>query len=172
MHCPLQTEEGAELILDYCSRRLAAERAAQLEHHLSQCADCRQVAQAQMAVWSALDEYEAAAVSPDFDERLWARIEAEEAQPWWRRAWTAVKRGPALGWTEWTGGWKPAVAAAACAAIVLGVFAFQGPTPPPPVTDKKVVAEQKVDLDQIENELEDLELLKQGGIVDSGQNGA
>ena len=72
MNCPLLKDEGAEYILDYCSGRIEAARAASLERHLSDCGECREVVAAQRAVWTALDEFEAMEVSPDFDRRLYA----------------------------------------------------------------------------------------------------
>ena len=47
-----------------------------LERHIAICPACREFAAGQRAVWQALDTWEAAPVSPDFDRRLYRRIEA------------------------------------------------------------------------------------------------
>ena len=91
----------------------------------------------QRALWHTLDQWTPAEISPDFDARLYARIEREEAVPLWKR------------WLAW--GWRPAlVTAVAAAAIVIGLFVHQ--PQPPSRTDT-------VDIDQVEHALEDLDLL-------------
>ena len=81
MNCPLETRENAQLLLDYCTRKLEPEAAATLERHISMCSACREFAGKQHAVWQALDAWEAAPVSADFDSRLYRRIENEVS--WW-----------------------------------------------------------------------------------------
>src|SRR5690349_3128736 len=74
MNCPLENTDTAGILLDYCSRKLDAERTLILERHIELCPACREFAENQRAVWSALDSWEAAPVSADFDRRLYARI--------------------------------------------------------------------------------------------------
>ena len=81
MNCPLETPENAQVLLDYCSRQLAPEAAAILERHIAACGACREFAGNQRAVWQALDAWEAAPVSADFDNRLYQRMEAQTS--WW-----------------------------------------------------------------------------------------
>jgi hypothetical protein len=81
MNCPLETRENAQLLLDYCTRKLEPESVAALERHIAVCDACREFARGQRAVWQALDAWEAAPVSLDFDRRLYHRIEAHV--PWW-----------------------------------------------------------------------------------------
>jgi hypothetical protein len=81
MRCPIETQENAELLLAYCSRSLDAERTAMLQEHMRDCQSCREFAGRQKAVWEALDTWEAAPVSPDFDRRLYRRIDQEVS--WW-----------------------------------------------------------------------------------------
>ena len=81
MNCPLETRENAQLLLDYCTRKLEPESVAVLERHIAICDACREFARGQRAVWQALDAWEAAPVSLDFDRRLYHRIEAHV--PWW-----------------------------------------------------------------------------------------
>ena len=81
MNCPIESPEGPALLLAYGSRRLDAHAAAALEQHLESCSACREFVAGQSAVWNALDLWEAAPVSPDFDRRLYRRIEEQVA--WW-----------------------------------------------------------------------------------------
>lgn len=81
MRCPIETQEHAELLLAYGSGSLDAERRAMLEEHMRNCPSCRELAGGQKAVWEALDTWEAAPVSLDFDRRLYQRIQQEVS--WW-----------------------------------------------------------------------------------------
>jgi hypothetical protein len=56
MHCPLQLERSAELIVGYGAKTLDRELALEFERHIERCADCRREAVLQRAVWLALDE--------------------------------------------------------------------------------------------------------------------
>jgi anti-sigma factor RsiW len=86
MKCPIETQDSAELLLAYCSRKLDPASTAMLEDHIGICPACRQFAEAQKTVWQALDKWEAEPVSAHFDRRLYRRIEQE--QSWWDRlAW-------------------------------------------------------------------------------------
>lgn len=175
MKCPIQTTKdgGAELILDYCSDRLHREQpelAVEFERHLSQdgCEDCARVVEAQRSVWTALDGFEAPAVSADFDARLWQRIEESEARPWWRRMFD----GPAAGWSAMVS-WKPAfVTASACAAVFAVMLMVrpdamrQSGGEDQPVVTKASVSATAVDFDQVEKALDDIDMLNQMGVVD------
>jgi anti-sigma factor RsiW len=77
MNCPIDNRESAEILLAYCARKLDAGSSAILEEHIKICPACREFAEGQQSVWKALDAWEAAPVSPDFDRRLYARIEKE-----------------------------------------------------------------------------------------------
>ena len=81
MNCPLETPENAQVLLDYCSRQLAPASVEILERHIAVCGACREFADNQRAVWQAMDAWEAAPVSSDFDARLYRRIEAQAS--WW-----------------------------------------------------------------------------------------
>jgi anti-sigma factor RsiW len=76
MKCPTANHENAELLLAHAARTLDAERAAVLEEHIARCPACRDYYAAQVAVWAALDNWEAPPVSADFDRRLYSRTEA------------------------------------------------------------------------------------------------
>lgn len=135
--CPTKDKQGAEILLEYCAGTLDPDRTLEFEKHAAECAECgRQVAW-QRALWQTLDQWAPAEIPQDFDARLYARIAREEAAPLWKR------------WFAW--GWKPALLmAAACAAIVIGLFVRQ--PQPPARTDT-------VDIDQVEHALEDLDML-------------
>jgi anti-sigma factor RsiW len=81
MRCPIETPEGAELLLAFSFRKLDAERADVLESHVRQCARCGEFFGAQRSVDEALDLWVAPPVSADFDRRLYRRIEQEAG--WW-----------------------------------------------------------------------------------------
>ena len=137
MMCPTKEKQSAEILLEYCAGTLDPDRALEFEKHAAECAECGRQVASQRALWQTLDQWMPAQISPDFDARLYARIAREEAAPLWRR------------WLVW--GWKPAlVTAGAGTAIVIGLFLHL--PQPPPRTDK-------VDIEQVEHALEDLDLL-------------
>lgn len=148
MKCPIETQETADLLLAYCTRRLDPAIGAMLERHMARCAACQRFSKAQRAVWEALDQWEAAPVSPDFDRRLYARIEQEKQKGWWRRL-----RGPnAPVWPRWT---IPA-SIAACLIFMAGVL-LNPPRFRAPVESRV----EAVQAEQVERTLEDMELLGQ-----------
>src|SRR5215472_9299653 len=104
MECPSQNKDGAEQIIAYAAGRLTPDAAVGFERHLARCACCRDACRAQQRVWSDLDAWPSVPVSPDFNEKVYRRISAEERSnpaPFARR----------LLWS-----WKPAMSlAAACA---------------------------------------------------------
>jgi hypothetical protein len=167
VNCPLQNNEGAELILDYCAQKLDPDAVLSFERHISQCSDCARVVEAQRSVWEALDTYETLpAVSDDFDAKLWNRIEQAEGRSWWRK----LLDGPALGW-ESVFSWKPAmVTASACAAVFAVMLVVQQPSgtlvDKSQVVEKAMIERTVVDIDQVEGGIEDLDMLKQLGVVD------
>jgi anti-sigma factor RsiW len=73
--------ENADLLLKFVAGRLDSEAKARLERHLEICPACREFAGGRKAVWDSLDAWEMAPVSPDFDRRLYQRIEQEVS--WW-----------------------------------------------------------------------------------------
>jgi len=84
MNGPLQTGGNAEYLLDYAAGKLNAELRMQMEQHINQCPACREFAGGQESVWQTLDSWEPAAVSMDFDRRLYQRIEQQQQQmSWW-----------------------------------------------------------------------------------------
>jgi anti-sigma-K factor RskA len=95
-------------------------------------------------VQQTLEEFPAPEVSPDFDNRLYSKIAAEEekrAGAWWRKLL-----------------WRPVVPLAAAAAVVAIALVVRMPDRSAPVEDPKQ-ASVDLDVQQLEQALEDLELL-------------
>jgi len=80
MNCPVESRES-EVLLAYCAGKMDPARSVELEEHIEACVACREFAQGQQAVWKALDAWEPAPVSADFNRRLYARIEQDVS--WW-----------------------------------------------------------------------------------------
>jgi anti-sigma factor RsiW len=83
MNCPMEPGGNASYLLDYTSGTLKAEGRARMGEHLNACPACREFVQGQNMVWEALDSWEPAPVSMDFDRRLYERIERQVS--WWTR---------------------------------------------------------------------------------------
>ena len=157
MNCPIRNEETADLLLAYTARRLDPAKTAVLEEHMNVCAQCAEFRAGQEMVWQALDAWEAPPVTPDFNRRLYQRIEIEAAEPWYKRLFNTPLAM-----------WKPALPLAAAALVVVVGFVFDHsaatPSPSPiPAVRSVTVAEA----DQVETALDDLQLLRQ---LDKGAN--
>ena len=153
MNCPIRNEESAGLLLAYTARRLDAGKAAMLERHMELCAQCAEFRSGQEFIWQALDAWEPATVTPDFNRRLYQRIEAESAAPWYRRLSSATLMG-----------WKPAIPiAAACMVVVAGLVWDRPVANTPPATSPAI--HSAAEAEQVEDALDDLQLLRQ---LDSG----
>ncbi len=152
MKCPVQSGENAEILLDYCARKLDWDSAALLEEHMKECPDCRAFRDAQSALWSGLDEWKSFPVSTDFNRRLFARIDAEEEKPWWQQ-WRSIIAAFTV---------EPAMPFAA-AALAMAAFWFQAITPTPAIPQPVVAhAEMRADtfdMEQVARELEDIDML-------------
>ncbi len=149
MRCPTANQENAELLLAHASRTLDAERAAVLEEHMARCAACRDYYAAQLAVWAALDRWEAPPVSADFDRRLYGRIEAV-SRPWdLARVFRAVCGPRALPLAA-------AVCLMAATAVWLGRSGAPAPAAPP-----VSAAGQALPPDQAENTLQEMEMIQE-----------
>ena len=152
MQCPMENADHAEVLLDYCARKLSGKPLEDFERHLEVCPKCKEFCSRQEALWSTLDIWEAEPVGAEFDNKLCARIESFENRSWWQRL---AGRGFA---------WRPAVSlAGACAALAVALL-VHGPVNPPKVAPVNVHETTRVDAlepEQIERALEDLEMLKQ-----------
>jgi anti-sigma factor RsiW len=154
MTCPLQREE-TDLLLDYSAGRLDAAKAAVLAQHVESCAVCASFRAEQTAVWNALDLWEAAPVSMDFNRRLWQRIEASAAAPWYRSLRDSLRFA----------NWKPVFSLTAAILVIAAGFLLDHPGGNPgnnaPVTGVSVTNVSLKDADQVEQTLDDIQLLQQ-----------
>jgi anti-sigma factor RsiW len=146
MNCPLETREGAEVLLDFCGGGLSPAAAASVERHLEACPACRQLVQEQRAVVAVLDSWTPAPVSRDFDRRLYQRIEHRpswhETLAGWFRPLTAYRGVPA--------------AVAACLLITAGVLIER-----PAKTPVKPEAVVEVQAEQVEAALDTIDTLSE-----------
>jgi anti-sigma factor RsiW len=146
MRCPIESGDGSEWMVAKAARSLAPEQEAELEQHLESCAKCRELAESQRAVWSALDSWPPVAVSQNFDERLFRRIAAEEEDAWWRR-WQPV---------NWS--WRPAVPVGVACAALIAAFLVKSPVVH---TGSQSQRDPTLQIEQVEHALDDMEMLKQ-----------
>ena len=156
MNCPMENRDGPEILLAHAAGRLDRSRSAPIEEHIKICPACREFAAAQEAVWKALNSWEPAPLSPDFDRRLYARIDQEVS--WWDLVLRPfrplfVRQG------------LP-VAAAAAVVIMAGVLLDRpaGMNPVPvPSTSANV---QALAPDQADTTLQDMEMMRElNGLV-------
>lgn len=112
MNCILNTNEQEELLLGYCSAILNPETTRTYARHLASCEHCRTMVEMQKMVDESLGDWLPPTLSENFDQKLFARIRAEQEapKPWW----------------HFNFGWKPAIPLA-LAAILLAVFLVRGP---------------------------------------------
>jgi anti-sigma factor RsiW len=158
MNCPLQTEE-IDLLLDYSAGRLDVARAAALARHIEQCAACAAFGAGQTAVWNALDLWEPAPVGMDFNRKLWQRIDAAAAAPWYQGLRDALR------FTNW----KPAIPLAAAVILIAAGFLLDHPAQqaPVPETGVSITNVSLREADQVEQTLDDIQLLQQLDAVPS-----
>jgi anti-sigma factor RsiW len=148
MRCLIENGENSELLLAYCARKLDAETTAVLERHMEICPACREFAANQRAVWAALDAWEAAPVSADFDRRLYHRIEQEVS--WWDLLIRPFR--PMLV--------RQAMPIAATAVVMLmAVGLMRQPSPVAPVPQTESAQLESVQPEQVEHALEAMEML-------------
>jgi len=145
MGCPVE-DSGAERVVLYNSGRMPPEQAAEFELHLRSCEECRELSESQRAVWLALDEWPAIDVSAEFDQRLYRRIAQEQERVWWRRLLTSGR---------W---WRPAVPVAIACGALVSAFLLKTPAVNPVAPSG---AEPKLQIEQVEHALDDMDMLKQ-----------
>jgi len=157
MNCPIETLENAEVLLAYCARTLDPETTLILERHLAVCPMCKEFQHKQQAVWEALDAWEAMPVSPDFNRRLYQRIEAEAQTSWWTRITRPLR--PAFGPGLLSRGVP--LAATLCLLVLAGVI-LQRPddvvAPEGLASDARM---ESIQPEQVERTLDEMELLRQ-----------
>jgi len=147
MNCPIENA-NPQLLIDYAAGTLDTETSSAVEAHLGACPQCGALAAAQSAVWRALDAWETPPVSPDFDGRLYARIQQETPASRWDRLLQALQ--PVLP--------RRAIPLALATCLMLAVSLIlefpRGVRRVPP-------ASQTVRVEQVETMLDDLDLLRQ-----------
>jgi anti-sigma factor RsiW len=156
MGCPVE-DDGDELIIAYGARTLDPEQQLELERHLKICVRCRELAQAQRAVWSALEAWPTAVVSENFDERLYRRIALERQSSGWRN-WFP---------TSWS--MRPALPVGVACAALVAAFLLKDPAlrPLPQASIQPQPAIEKV-----EQALDDMEMLTQLGVESAAEKAA
>ncbi|MEO8661690.1 MAG: hypothetical protein ABI693_24690 [Bryobacteraceae bacterium] len=163
MKCPVQSGGNAEILLDYCAHSLDAQRAALLEQHMVECADCQAFHDAQSALWTTMDAWPSYPEPPDFDRKIFAQIAAETHQSRWRQ-WRNVIE---------TAHMQPAMPiVGACLAVLAGLL-FQTTRPAAALGEPPMHAEFRVepsDVEQAESTLEDLEMLRRLPSVAASRN--
>jgi hypothetical protein len=146
MNCPSETGKMAGILLEYPTGRLDPVVRAALDRHLTECQVCRDAIEAQTAIWNALDVWEPAPLSMDFNRRLWQKVDQVAAEPWYSRL----------------AGWKPMLPAAITALVlVAATLVFERPHE---YSRQSVATEESVsvtEVDQAVNTLDDLQLLQQ-----------
>jgi anti-sigma factor RsiW len=146
MNCILNPDEQENLLLGYSSASLDAATSHAYERHLTSCEQCRTLVELQKQLDESLSDWEAPAVSPDFDQKLFARIHAEQSAPlpWWQNL------------SVFGFGWKPLVPVGV-ALLALVVFFTWNPEPAPVAQGETVRAEE---LAEVEKALDDFEALQ------------
>jgi len=152
MNCPLETRESAQLLLDYCNRKLEPESVAIIERHVALCSVCREFARGQSAVWEALNDWEAAPVSADFDNRLYRRIEAQAS--WWE-----LLVRPFRPFRHVTLRRSLTAASMACLLLVAGILLERPGVSPAPVPND--MAQVDLQPEQVERTLDAMEMLSE-----------
>jgi anti-sigma factor RsiW len=128
---------------------LNSQASAPVERHLEACAACREFVQSQNAVWKALDLWEAAPVSGDFDSRLYQRIEQQVS--WWEVLLRPLR--PAF---------RHALPIAAAAGVVLMAgLLLDRKVAVPPAVDTRTAQVDALQPEQVEHALAEVEMLDQ-----------
>ncbi len=156
MTCIHHHKQGAEILMDYCAVTLESNRAAELIGHIRECADCRALVNAQQSLWESLDNWKPVEVSPDFNARLYARIAREQVQPAWRQWWRRMVQPAAP-----RPFWKLAAPLAAAGVVLTLALMMRMPdvSSDPADTNPVVRTEPRIDPDQVQQTLDDLDLL-------------
>jgi anti-sigma factor RsiW len=150
MNCPLESGANAEYLLDYAAGKLNAGMREQMALHMESCPACREFAAAQQVAWEALETWEPAPISLEFDRRLFQRIE-QQPLSWWTRL--SARLNPIF---------RHAVPIGAAAGVILvaGLLMDRpatGPAAPEPNSAQVVETLQP---DQVEHALADMEMLR------------
>ncbi len=155
--CPLKSHgvnehEDIDVLLDYSAGKLDPSRSVPLAKHLAVCPDCSLFLSAQTDLWQTLDVWEPEPVSLDFNRRLWRKIDAANAAPWYRKLAESLRMGA----------WKPALPLTAAVFLVAAGFMMDHQTSvsmtPGAVNGSGVTV---TEAEQVEKTLDDMQLLIQ-----------
>ena len=149
MKCPFETPDGEAMLLAYTSGKLDGPTKEPVELHLEACPVCREFVQGQTALWGALDLWEAPEISPDFDRRLYRKIDQ-------RVSWLDLLVRP----------FRPALGhalplAAAAGVIIMATTVLLDRPPAVPVAPPPAAQVQTLQPDQVEHALAEIELVEQ-----------
>ena len=155
MHCPIngpmKSQQEAALLLDYCAGRLKDTAAREVELHMAECAACSEFVRGQQALWNAMNEWPAPAVSADFDRHLNHRLRETDSSSWIERLTRALR--PAFA--------RPALALAAmCLVMAAGLLLQNSRTGVAPADDSHARVE-KIEPEQVEKALDDMQMLRE-----------
>ena len=137
MTCLRENLNGANLLIGYLEGTLSTEERAELDQHASTCAECRELLAVQQTLVDDVPE-----VSADFDARLYERIQQDTQNQWWRRLL-----------------WRPMVPLAAAAAMMAVALWVHPPALNAPSVDEPKASVDRVEIEQLEQALDDVELL-------------
>ena len=153
MSCPIY-DESPDLLMDFAAGKLDFESKQRMDVHLAKCEICSDALAAQAMVWKALDEWDAAPVSMDFDAKLYARIETQHATVWGNLKSLLL---PAATWFRW----QPAIGMAGVGALFVAVFLLQTPAPSDHGGGARVdgVRMESHEIEQAERALDDVEMV-------------
>jgi len=149
MICPMANGDHAGL-LAFRAEKLDEPQTMRLREHLETCSACREFVARQQAVWQSLDAWEPPAITADFDQRLFRRIEQKEG---WRRRYLNASR-PLLV-RQWV-----SLAAAACL-IVVAAWVSLRPAGVPPLPQGQAAQLESLQPDQVEHVLDDMRMLSE-----------
>lgn len=149
MNCPMKSGENVEYLLDYAAGKLNAELHAQMDRHMETCPACREFAGGQNGVWQVLDSWQPAAISPEFDRKLYERIEQDVS--WWTRFMRQLK--PVFGHMV-------PVAAAAGVMLVAGLIMYH-PAAVPVAPAQKSAQIESLQPEEVATALDDMEMLRE-----------
>jgi anti-sigma factor ChrR (cupin superfamily) len=149
----MESGGNAGFLLDYAAGKLKAGARAQMEQHLEACPACREFAGAQQTVWQALEDWEPAEVSLDFDRRLYMRIEQDVS--WWTRWSTDLLRplNPLLR--------RSVPIAAAAGVVIMAGLLMNRPAALPPAPVSQSAQVEALQPEQLESALADMEMLRE-----------
>lgn len=146
---------GPETVVEYCAGTLDRKAAMEFEQHAAVCADCKHALSEQQRLWTLLDVWDDVPISADFNRRLYKAIEREETL-------SPLKRYARLITARFTRfSWRPVMPAAALAATLAVALMIGTPRPLPySVAPDSQIKSEKIDVDQVERALDDVEMLQ------------